>query len=742
MLHKGSADSERGPGIWLNPANNRIHFKISTTANWNEGTDSVAALPDGAWSHVAFVKAGNKWRCYINGALDTEFTLAGTTTGNNGSLYVGDDPWYSGCPSTMDDVRVFSGALTIPEVMALYGVVGHWRFDETSGTTASDSTSAGNHGTHVNGPVITTSGIINGAVVFDGSNDYIGVPSSASLVATDALAVSAWVRPVASANTELMIVNKEGEYELALTDTGEIKWALANTSPGWAWHQTGAFVVKDKWSHVLISYDGSEVKTYLNGQLVETYAANGVLGDVYPALNELRIGGRSSNPSGKYFAGAIDDVHVYTRAVTTIEAVNLHGLVGHWKFAEGAGSFSADSTLIANNATLTGGAAWTADCAGNKALLTNGAGGIAATGAAFDPPAEGTLSFWMQYTGGAGTRRICGNGGDWEVRQLADGTIVFDLCADAATNLVSTTVPLAEVGRWYHVAVTYDSATDAFAIYLDGVLHRAGNNSNNMVKQPAAVLSFGTRTGSTEYWPGALRDFRVYNRRLPASEVAEIAGLAGWWKLDETVGTSAADSTGWGRNGTIVGTAAWTAGKVGNALQLNGATYVTVPGLMGSPKNLTLAAWAQLTTADTGGAEVISLGDYFVIRLNQSGQSLAFFYNGTTWVSVPVNQTFAGVGWRHFAAVFDDDNNICRFYINGTEVASLVTTASISYSSLGTNVIFGRHGNGGTTTDFTGKLDDVRVYTRALCPAQIMEIVNDGGGPYQGVKILQWVETR
>jgi hypothetical protein len=255
-------------------------------------------------------------------------------------------------------------------------------------------------------------------------------------------------------------------------------------------------------------------------------------------------------------------------------------------------------------------------------------------------------------------------------------------------------------------------------------------------------LSFGARTGNTEYWPGALRDVRVYNRRLWAYEIAEFAGVAGYWRLNETAGAAVVDSSGWGRNGTVTGTAMWTAGKVGNALQLDGATYVTIPGLMGAPKNVTITAWALLTAADTGGAEVISLGDYFLIRLNQSGQSLAFFYNGTTWVSVPVNQTFLGVGWRHFAAVFDDDNNICRFYINGAEVASLVTAASISYSGLGTSVSLGRHGNGGTTTDFTGKLDDVRVYTRALCPAQIMEIVNDGGGAYQGVRILRWVETR
>jgi hypothetical protein len=120
LFHKGSINFERGPGLWLNPGNTRIHFRVSTTSSNNEGTDTVANLAVGAWSHVACVKAANKWRCYINGVLDTEFTLSGTTTGNSGPLYVGDDPWYAGSNVHMDDVRVYNRALCASDVQTLF----------------------------------------------------------------------------------------------------------------------------------------------------------------------------------------------------------------------------------------------------------------------------------------------------------------------------------------------------------------------------------------------------------------------------------------------------------------------------------------------------------------------------------------------------------------------------------------------------------------------------------------------
>src|SRR4029079_10571094 len=101
---------------------------------------------------------------------------------------------------------------------------------------------------------------------------------------------------------------------------------------------------------------------------------------------------------------------------------------------------------------------------------------------------------------------------------------------------------LTEVGRWYHVAFTFDSTNNTYAIYVDGQLERSGTNPVNMVQQPAAPLSFGTRTGATEYWSGAIRDVRVYNRKLCPTEIQSLYGLLLYLKLDETSGSTASDS--------------------------------------------------------------------------------------------------------------------------------------------------------------------------------------------------------
>jgi hypothetical protein len=263
-----------------------------------------------------------------------------------------------------------------------------------------------------------------------------------------------------------------------------------------------------------------------------------------------------------------------------------------------------------------------------------------------------------------------------------------------------------------------------------------------MSQQPADILSFGTRTGSAEYWSGALRDVRIYNRKLCPTEIATLYGLMGHWKLDETSGTTAADSSGFGRNMTVVGTANWnTMGAVNGALQLNGSTRAEITNLMGSPANVSMAAWANLTAPDSGGAEVISLGDYFAIRLNEGSNSRAFFYNGSSWVSATVSQSFTNTGWHHVAAVFNDYQNTCKFYVDGAEVASVSTTATIPYTGLGTKTVIGAHGNNGTTFDFTGKIDDVRVYSRAICPSEIQALF-DGGSPFGGVQIIKWVEIQ
>ena len=171
--------------------------------------------------------------------------------------------------------------------------------------------------------------------------------------------------------------------------------------------------------------------------------------------------------------------------------------------------------------------------------------------------------------------------------------------------------------------------------------------------------------------------------------------LEAQWKLNETSGTSASDSSGNSQTGTVTGTASWVSAVLNNGFSFNGATKIQATGLMGNPRNVSVAAWANLTTADTTGAEVISLGDHFVLRLDDSGATKAIFYNGSSYVTASVSQTFAGTGWHHFAAVFDDGHDTLKLYVDGVLAATTTTTSSVSWSGLGTNTVIGRNGNGG-----------------------------------------------
>lgn len=125
LIHKGNGANERTFAMWLQPDNNRVHFRISTTAGWNEGGDSKADLPLNQWTHVAYVKYQDELRLYFNGELDQSAPLNGPVVANSGPLYLGDTPWNPGVKSRMSDVRLYGRALAPAEVRSL--------FDATSG---------------------------------------------------------------------------------------------------------------------------------------------------------------------------------------------------------------------------------------------------------------------------------------------------------------------------------------------------------------------------------------------------------------------------------------------------------------------------------------------------------------------------------------------------------------------------------------------------------------------------------
>lgn len=265
--------------------------------------------------------------------------------------------------------------------------------------------------------------------------------------------------------------------------------------------------------------------------------------------------------------------------------------------------------------------------------------------------------------------------------------------------------------------LAYYGSNPALAVLETGdSLYGGGTAAGRRVKLPWASSGFDTNALNAD---GQTLLRRAIEWASGANSATQ--ELVAHWKLDETSGATAADATGNGHDGAVSGNAGWTTSAiVDGGFQFDGATGIDVSGVFGEPASVTVSAWANLTSADTNGAEVISLGDRFGLRLDSGGAAVVYYHDGTSMVELTLNQTFAGEGWHHFVAVFDDDQDTVKLYVDGAEAASAVASNSISYAGGDTRV--GRNASSDTTYDFTGTLDDVRVYNYALSQSEIIDL--------------------
>jgi hypothetical protein len=203
-----------------------------------------------------------------------------------------------------------------------------------------------------------------------------------------------------------------------------------------------------------------------------------------------------------------------------------------------------------------------------------------------------------------------------------------------------------------------------------------------------------------------------------------------YYKLDETSGTTVADSSGNGHTGTMVGTAAWSTGKIGGAANFDGATgYIeTVGPVVDTSQPYTVSAWAMFASAPTTYKTVVSIAGLsasaFYLQYRQDVARFCFATQSTDGQTLGLfaaaSAAPSALVWYHYAGVFDGAN--ISLYVNGTFQSS--TPRPGAWKAVG-NTLVGRAQYAALPTDFwAGLIDDVRIYSRALSADEILKLAN------------------
>jgi Protein of unknown function (DUF4038)/Concanavalin A-like lectin/glucanases superfamily/Putative collagen-binding domain of a collagenase len=198
-------------------------------------------------------------------------------------------------------------------VSAQRGLVAAYGFDEGSGAQVADASGYGNGGSIANASWVD-SGAYGGALSFNGSDAVVTIDDSPSLHLKGAMTLEAWVKPSTIRGDWRDVVHKgDDAYYLEASSYGGGLPAGGGSFKGGG--GDGQAFGDDKlatgeWSYLAVTYDGSMLRLYVNGEEVASTPQSGM---IVASQDPLQIGG--DHIFGQYFEGTIDEVRVYDVAL-------------------------------------------------------------------------------------------------------------------------------------------------------------------------------------------------------------------------------------------------------------------------------------------------------------------------------------------------------------------------------------------------------------------------------------------
>ena len=225
-----------------------------------------------------------------------------------------------------------------------------------------------------------------------------------------------------------------------------------------------------------------------------------------------------------------------------------------------------------------------------------------------------------------------------------------------------------------------------------------------------------------------VRDLAVPPNTIATNTQAQFtySVLRAFYRFEESSGTTTADASGNNLTGTLLNGPQWVPGKLGQyALNFDGSNDrvdLGNPALLQFTGALTVAAWVWPVSLSDNGRIITKGGGsgnrgwslnvensgVWAFQIASSSTALASLQVG----SVPLNT------WTHVAGVYDPSGTpSMKLYTNGVLAATLTTGVPAAQYNSGMNVSIGARADG--TTRWNGRIDEVRLYARALSAAEV-----------------------
>jgi subtilisin family serine protease len=196
-------------------------------------------------------------------------------------------------------------------------LLAHWKLDETEGTIAHDSINK-KDGTLYGGPIWKpTGGAINGALQFDGTNDYVSTPFILN-PSSGQFSAMAWVKggspgQVVVSQQSSIFVPHGKDWLCADPTAGKLMTALTDGSPSTSPLVSEFVITNGEWHYIAVTWDGSRRRLYADG--IKVAEDSGTLANLVSSDKGLYLGAGRNLAAGSFWSGLIDDVRIYNRAV-------------------------------------------------------------------------------------------------------------------------------------------------------------------------------------------------------------------------------------------------------------------------------------------------------------------------------------------------------------------------------------------------------------------------------------------